>query len=225
MSSDNVLQFPQRRAVGALTCPVDAEAFRSQNTIQLHPGKLNRWAMSVRVRPDAATAEVAEYVRRLFQEWAELFPGDIELRRVAVATPDEGLEALAGLRAPHRMRQPQRAVLVEFAYDGGAGRMPLPTFVQRRRERVDPLCPVLPFDASPWAALPPGGGAEVTVPVRAPNRGARDPWDLGLPALDVDALQDKIRAGIRRIVLVAAAVGSGVLLYQLMRREKRRRSA
>ncbi len=232
MSAD-VIPFPSA-TVGALRCPVDAEEFRAQNRIELFPNKRNRWLMSLRIRDDATEEQVMQAVVNIFRTWVSLFPGPIQGPFVRVQAPEAPnrwnsgplsrnvLIDVPASTPPEQMRGPQRMVIAEFDYAGEAESMGLPTFVQRRRERIDPTCPVPPFDAAPWAAMdPPGDATRIVKPVEPHDR-ITDPFDLGLPQLDLEGLGEDFETTLKTALLTAAGLGLGVILFQLYMSQKRR---
>lgn len=228
-----VIPFPSA-TVGALRCPVDAEEFRARNRIELFPNQRNRWLMSLRIRDDADEDEVREAVVGLFKTWVSLFPGPIQGPFVFVQDRTDPTLWHSGpltrnkrivppQAAPvEQMRGPQRMVIADFDYAGDATEMGLPTFVQRRRERIDPLCPMSPLDAAPWAAMdPPGEATRIVKPVE-PHERATDPFDLGLPQLDLEGLGEDFETTLKTALFTAAGLGLGVILFQLYMSQKRR---
>lgn len=214
--SAQVIRFP---TVGALRCPVDAEAFRDTHQLPLHPGALNSWVMGVRVAESASASEVGELVRRIFQAWLPLFPGRIQVLNVSVGKDVDGA---AGVVPPFQMRGPTRVVRVDFSYDGPATSMGWPTWVARRRERIDPLCPVQPLDTAPWIALGPGEPALVQNPLKPRPNPNEDPIDLGLPSLDLDAIGANLSSAFSGFIWTLGALAAGVLVWRHMATKPRR---
>lgn len=134
-----------------LRCPVPFLTER----LPLFPGRVQRWEVVVRA-PDEDIA--LERLRVAMQRWQLLVEGRFgEPTVVQAGAGDETVVA----RAPAQLqvRQGQLVLRVVFPYDGEGESMAWPTFSQRRRERIDPLCPEPPLTAFPLRILTPGGAA------------------------------------------------------------------
>lgn len=212
---DQAAPQPEGEERDGLVCPVDAAAFREQHQIALFPGQLQQWVIALRARQDTTPEQLQSLVREIFSFWQPLFPGKVSEPVLAMT------DVRAGQQLPVRMRQPTRFVLVRFAYDGPATAMGAPTFVQRRRQRVEPTCPVEPLDAFPMA-LEPGPQAVVRDPLKPrPRVDADDPLDLGLGPVEPDAIKEFVGDALGKAALgVGVAVG-GYLLFKWVTRRKR----
>lgn len=208
------------RTERGLVCPVNAQQFREQHLIRLFPGSLQQWTIAVRARPDTTPADLQSLVREIFSFWQPLFPGKIESPRLT------GIDVAPPAEMPFTVREPIRFVRAVFPYDGPATAMGLPTFVQRRRQRIEPTCPVEPFDAVPFA-LTPGPRAIVRAPLKPRPRTDRDPLNLGLGPIEPDRISEALEQAGRHIGNVAGqlALGAGLVLggYLLYNWSSRRR--
>lgn len=184
--------------------PLSCDAPALTERLPLFPGKRQVWVIAVRA---ATRADAVASLDELFERWHGLFPGPIGAPGAFSQLPriDGGPE-----RPALAVREPTQLLGVTFDYRGTADSMRWPTLVQRRRERVDPLCPVDPVDAMPIriqtnaADLPDAQGDETV----GPPEGARDDLDLGLPQLPpAGELLDTVKAGfgLALILLFPAA--------------------
>ena len=155
-----------------LTCDEDADQLPR---LPLVSGRRNRWTIAMRA-PTRAAAVAA--VPALFQRWHGIMGGNIgEPEVLDQVPPSDTLPTPPALD----VRQPIQLVGVEFDYQGPSS-MRWPTLVQRRRERVDPLCPVNPVDAMVVGIstrdLPPLEGDDL---VKSPREANEDPFGIDLP--------------------------------------------
>jgi hypothetical protein len=181
--------------------------------LPLFPGQSQHWSLALRQTGPDVEARVIQILRT----WLPLFGGPVSEPRIA-GTEDlpgavDRLPPLAGVEPPAiEVRDPATLISVRFDYLGPATSMRWPTFVQRRRERVDPLCPMRIVDATPVAvgrALPLLRNAliEPLPPV------ADDPLDAGLGPVDPGKL-----AGIFAVGGLAVGVGVAFLLLSRWKR-------
>jgi len=192
-----------------LLCPVNADVFRRDHRIRLFPGRIQRWVMAVRAGPQAEFDALQDHLITVFRRWHELIPGKYG---EPLLLPDVSREQLAIPRLI-ATRAPQLTCVVEWPYAGTATEMGVPTFVLRRRDRIDPVCPVEPVDDYPIAALDPGPAVNaIEFPqLPPPSRIDEDPLDAGLPPVDVE----KARKAVRGAVSTATIVGVGLLAWGL----------
>lgn len=135
----------------ALRCPVPPLTER----LPLFPGRVQRWEVVVHASDEDAAAEK---LRIAMQRWQPLVFG--RFGEPHVVEPGRGDEtAIARAPAQLQMRRGDLLLRVAFAYDGQDESMGWPTFSQRRRERIDPLCPEPPLAAFPLRILTPGDDA------------------------------------------------------------------
>lgn len=174
--------------------------------VPLFPGKRQRWLVSYRVRPDATEGERGQALTELFRAWLPLFPGPIG--PPAVVSPEDGPTSSLVQPPVLTRRGPITTTAVEFDYMGPPGTVRWPTFVARRRERIDPLCPVDPVDAILLAVAAPEREAEDPSEGLAPAPGINDD-PLGLQ-LNIDT--DKLG---RQVKVALFIVGGAAVLYLL----------
>lgn len=208
-----------------LTCPVNRDLWAAEHEIPLRPGKVQRWLVYLTALRDATDDQLQAGLRGVFEYWHALFPGLVEqptVRKATDAEIDAAQEALT-----MRVRSPRHVVLAEFGYQGDATTMGVPTFVRRRRDRIDPTCPIEPFDVLPVLALEPerdadfgeGQAVEPRKPVESPDT------PLGpLPNLDdiKQGVADAAKAAIPVGFLLVGGAAAAVVLYQLLQRKGRR---
>lgn len=174
--------------------------------LPLFPGQRQRWLLTLRMRDNVTQPELESAVRSLFQLWLPLFPGDIGEPELVDAEngPTSTLAAPPSLG----LRAPQQTVAVEFDYLGPSTEMRWPTLVQRRRERIDPLCPMSPVDVMPIGVAEPEREADGDDLLHGAPPVNEDPLDLGLGP--IDTAKFKLNLGIG---LAAIGLGAGLLLY------------
>lgn len=196
----------------ALTCNPEIELPQ----LPLFPGKRQHWSLATKLGTSP------EAVKQLFQRWLPLFPGPISEPLVLGQDDLPGavgrLPPVAGVEPPQglEVRGTADLVSVRFDYLGTANSMRWPTFVNRRRDRIDPLCPLREVDATP-VAIGQGG-----VLLRAPQLEplppfGEDPLDLGVGPIRPPTLEQLSNA-LLGLGLVAAA-GVGAYVFFKLRRD------
>lgn len=180
----------------------------------LFPGKRQKWLIVLRARPDITEDEREEMVRGLFQRWLPLFPGPIGEPEVL----DLDDTPASSIVQPPKLgfRGPSDTVGVAFDYMGTETEMRWPTFVARRRERIEALCPMAPTDSMPIAVVEPEDDAEGDEALEPrPNPNAPDPFDLGIGP--IDPTKFKLALGGSALLV---GVGAGLVLLLALRRTK-----
>lgn len=178
----------------------------------LFPDQRQRWVVRVRLGPKQ---DPEDAIRAVFQEWTNIFPG-------AISEPDvlddaEPFTETIIEPPPLGFRGPSQDFVVEFDYTGTDDRMRWPTFVARRRERVQATCPIDPVDTMPIAVQQTGENArgDDRLPGRTPP--GEDPLAIDVPPIDTDALS----ARLRTFAWVGGIAAAGVLLLALRGRKYR----
>lgn len=203
----------------ALGCGgLQLEKWRSENTVQMHPGQSERWLLRLPLaKDDGDTWErdtVNEAVTSLFREWQKLFR-TTEPEVLEFASSPAQLAFLPVQRAPqldiNPTQRPAVFAVVGFDYRGKPARVPWPTFRQTRKpdpgasKRFDPLCPIR-VDAFLVAAGEPAeamGGEVLAPPDRQVEPGSGFP---GLPDMS---------GTFRTAAKVVLWGGAAVILWQL----------
>lgn len=138
----------------------------------------NTWSVAIKGegRPFDETQEL---VKRIFVSWTTLFPDGTAISepmvfrnvtREPMTIPDPPLQ-VAGIADLFGVR---------FNYLGPDAEIRWPTYVQRRRERIDPLCPLTEVDATVAAIARPLPLDPHRPLFEAPRPITDDPLDLGL---------------------------------------------
>lgn len=172
-----------------------------------------RWVLDIRAREDATESEVLRAVRNVMQAWLPLFEGRPGEPTLFDPEDAEGEPPLAE-PPPLTVRAPVRRVGVEFDWHGPGSDMRWPTFAQRRRQRIDPLCPIQNVDAMPVLVLS-GGELADDEPLETPPDHFTDPLDLGLGPVDPDAIRRALRVTFGSAALIGGLLVAGLVVSRL----------
>lgn len=173
-----------------------------------------RWLIWLRARTDATDAEVLRAVRNVMQAWLPLFEGRPGEPTLFDPKEAEG-EAEQATPPALTVREPSRVVGVEFDWEGPGEDMRWPTFAQRRRERIDPLCPIAHPDAMPIAVLATSELSNDDEPLETPPDHFTDPLDLGLGPVDPDAIRRALRVTFGSAALIGGLLVAGLVVSRL----------
>jgi len=210
-----------------LTCPVNRQVWGEEHSIALVPGMVQRWLVGI-VAPSSSTEEdLGRALADVFTFWAPLFPGSVQVPNVRLATAEERAMALDAIE--FEFGSPLHFVYAEFGYRGASEQMPVPTFLRRRRDRIEPTCPVPPIHVAPVLALEPEDEADFsdprdTVPGSRPPA-LEDPLDVLDEQIDTDELARNLRAGFdlaKTVMWFAGAAVAAGLLWKLTQASRRR---
>lgn len=165
----------------------------------------NSWVVAAK-GTNRSIEQTTELVQRIWVSWSTLFPQGsstsvpLVFRSVTahpIDTPDPPLQ-VAGTADVFTVR---------FNYNGPDAQIRWPTWVQRRRERIDPLCPLTEVDATVAAVAAP----EILDPGRPQFEAPRlrdDPLDLGLGPVKPPSFPTVVTVG----ALVVGGFALAVLL-------------
>jgi hypothetical protein len=170
--------------------------------------------LDIRAREDATEDDVLRAVTNVMQAWLPLFEGRPGAPTLFDAEDAEGEPVLAE-PPPLNVRAPVRRVGVEFDWEGPGDSMRWPTFAQRRRERIDPLCPIRNVDAMPVLVLSQGELSADDEPLEPPPKHFKDPLDAGLGPVDPDAIKRALRVSFGSAALIGGLLVAGLVVSRL----------
>lgn len=202
-------------------CETNDYQWENTHALPIALGQQNLWVVRVRAPAETAPSALLESVREAFSLWAGYFPPGVAigLPHLYSLASSELTPLLASLDGVE-WRGPSHDVPVKFNVGGPDGERVLmrwPTYAARRRERKPDLCPDPPIDTAPLQVHESLGPALIVGPTvkpkppQGPPPPGLDPWDVGLPAVDLEAHRKQIQQAAWALGF-AAVLGIGLVM-------------
>lgn len=173
-------------------------------------GAQNTWVVAFK-GTGRTPAQVQKLFDSIWQSWSALFPpGAVSVARTIPGVPSRTIEPAD---PPVTVAGTADVATLLFSLEGPDGTVRWPTWVRRRRERIDPLCPLQDVDATVTAIGQPERGLPPLPRLEQPPPPLEDPLDLGLGPVDPPGFPSVLSVG-------AIAVGAIALAVLLSRRVK-----